>query len=81
VGNDKNWYLGVKEEANRKMADQSKYFCLTDYKTNRIKKKKKSSRSLAATLLKSDWLNVHHMVKQLARRLGARLYHLSHICS
>lgn len=30
VGNDKSWYLGVKEEENRKMSDQSKCFCLPD---------------------------------------------------
>lgn len=39
VGNDKNWYLGVKEEENRKMTDQSKCFCLPDYKRNRNQRK------------------------------------------
>lgn len=56
VGNDKSWYLGVKEEENRKMTDQSKCFCMLDYKKEQKQKgkKKKSSRSLAATLINSD---------------------------
>lgn len=80
VGNDKSWYLGVKEEENRKMTDQSKCFCLLDYKKEQ-EKKKKSSRSLAATFINSDWLNVHHTVKQFAQRISTRLYRLSYICS
>lgn len=60
------------------MTDQSKCFCLPDYK-RKINEKTQSSRSLIAILIESDWLDVHQMAKLSAQRLGTRLYHFSHV--